>query len=285
MELFRIIVIMSSLLFISCDDEKHCIDDDHSNAFQITKNISFNGVSVDVIIEKPDGNEFDVLMVFRGTVWRDSLILQASQNALEKFKGILARKDMMIISVAYPEENLLFGDNIQHAEAALLWLKYKAESELDITVNKIFLAGHSQGGYLVTRLNTMHPTDGVIANAPGPLNLIFRCQLEENGQIPNAMACSLLYEEYGSVTTNPDAYFDRSLLNFTSSYQSDILFVQGLEDGPIHMHSWPQFKEDVEGCTDCQSIRFLELPGFGHAALFHNGEAIQKFNNFINRQF
>ncbi len=281
MQACRITILIIASLFIGCNDDKHTVAQNHSEAYQITKSITYNGVSVDLIIDKPDTNEFDVLMVFRGTVRRDSLILQASQNALEMFKGILDRKDMMIVSVAYPEENLLFGDNIQHAEAALLWLKNNANSKLGITVNKIFLAGHSQGGYLVTRLNTMHQTNGVVANAPGPLNLVFRCQLEENGQIPNQMECSLLYDEYGSVTTNPDAYLERSLLNFTSGYQSDILFVQGLEDGPIHMHSWPTFKEDVEGCTDCQSTYFLELSGFGHAALFYNQGAIREFNNFI----
>ena len=286
MGLLRMIFIIVSFLFISCsEDEQHIHDDDnnHDISIQITKNITYNGVSVDLFIDKPDADEFDVLMVYRGTVRRDSLILQASQNALERFKSILHRKDMMIISVAYPEENLLFGDNIHHAEAALLWLKNEAENDLDITVNKVFLAGHSQGGYLVTRLNTMHQTDGVIANAPGPLNLVFRCHLEESGQIPNEMECSLLYEEYGSVTTNPDAYFERSLLNFTTGYKSDILFVQGLDDGPIHMHSWPQFKEDVESCADCQSVDFLELPEFGHAALFYSQEAIQEFNGFIDK--
>ncbi len=75
------------------------------------------------------------------------------------------------------------------------------------------------------------------------------------GRFPNAMECFLLYDAYGSVKTNPDAYFDRSLLNFTSGYQSDILFVQGMEDEPIHMHSWPQFKEDIENCTNCQNIQ------------------------------
>jgi len=279
----RITMLFFTMIFFGCKDDGDALDHNHNDAYQMTKSITYNGISVDLIIDKPDGNELDVLLVFRGTVRRDSLILQASKNALDRFKGILDRKDMMIVSVAYPEENLLFGDNIQHAEAALLWIKNMANSELGITVNRIFLAGHSQGGYLVTRLNTMHQTAGVIANAPGPLNLVFRCQLEENGQIPNEMECSVLYDEYGSVTTNPDAYFERSLLNFTAGYQSDILFVQGLQDGPIHMHSWPHFKEQVESCTDCQSIHFLELPGFGHAALFYSEEAIIEFNSFIDR--
>lgn len=271
------------LLSFSCNKDDNPIDINHNSAYQITKSISYNGVSVDLVIDKPEGKEFDVLMVFHGTVRRDNLILQAAHNVLERFKSILNRKDLMIISVAYPEENLLFGDNIQHCEAALLWVKNNANRELGITLNKLFLAGHSQGGYLVTRLNTIHQTDGVIANAPGPLNLVFRCQLEENGQIPNEMECTLLHNEYGSTSTNPDAYFERSLLNFTNGFKSDILFIQGLNDGPIHMRSWASFKQQVGACTDCQNNQFLELSGFGHTALFQSQEAKAVFNNFINR--
>jgi hypothetical protein len=105
---------------------------------------------------------------------------------------------MMIVSVAYPQEYVLLGDNIVKCEAALLWLKNKASQELGITVKKIFLGGHSQGGYMVTRLNTMHQTNGVIANAPGPLNLVYRCQLEENGQIQPSAVCTKLKKVYGT---------------------------------------------------------------------------------------
>jgi hypothetical protein len=283
MKFIKMKLLLLILLSFSCKKDDTPADLNHHPAYQITKNISYNDVSVDVVIDKPEGNEFDVLMVFHGTVRNDDLILQAAHNVLERFRDILDRQDMMIISVAYPEENLLFGDNIHHSEAALLWVKNKANEELGITVNKLFLAGHSQGGYLVTRLNTMHQTDGVIANAPGPLNLVFRCQLEENGQIPNEMECDLLFNKYGSTSTNPNAYFERSLLNFTNGFKSDILFVQGLNDGPIHMHSWPTFKEQVENCSDCQDIHFFELPGFGHTALFQSVNARVEFNNFINR--
>ncbi len=273
------VMVFFLLLVLACNKADETNQD---NAYQIVKSISYNGVSVDLVIDKPENNELDVLMVFHGTVRRDSLILQAAHNVLDRFKSTLERKDMMIVSVAYTEENLLFGDNIQHCEAALLWVKNMANSELGITVKKIFLAGHSQGGYLVTRLNTMHQTAGVIANAPGPLNLVFRCQLEENGQIPNEMECTILYNHYGSTAANPEAYFERSLLNFTDGFKSDILFVQGLEDGPIHMHSWPQFKQLIEDCTDCQSTQFLELTGVGHNALFTSTQAKTTFNDFIN---
>ena len=253
-----------------------------SPPYQTTKKVSYNGVTVDVVINKPAGNEFDVLLVFHGTVNFDSEVLLAAKNTLDSFKAILDNKNMMIISVAYPEENLLFGDNNRQCEAALLWLKNTAAAELGLKVKKIFLAGHSQGGYQVTRLNTLHPTNGVIASAPGPLNLVYRCKLEESGQLAPSQQCSLLKNTYGITTLNPTAYANRSLLNFTTGLTSDILFIQGLEDSPIQMYSWPFFKADLMKCTTCKSIEFLEVPGLGHPALFISTQAKIVFNTFIN---
>lgn len=251
-------------------------------AYRVTKNIAYNGVSVDVVIDKPQNDTVDVLVVYHGTVAFDHKILEAANNTLDEFKKILQRTDMMIVSVAYPEENLLMGDNLLHAEAALLWVKNKADQELGVKVGKIFLGGHSQGGYLVTRLNTLHATNGVVANGPGPLNLVYRCQLEENGQIQNSIACNLLENAYGTTTANPDAYFQRSLLNFTGGFKSDILLVQGLNDSPIQMYSWPLFAQEVSHCSDCREVQVLEVPGFGHTALFQSAQAKTAFNDFIN---
>jgi hypothetical protein len=251
-------------------------------AYRQTKTITYNSISVDVIVDKPALNEVDVLLVFHGTVLYDSSLMTAANNTLDKFKGILDRKDMMIVSVIYPQENVLLGDNIVQAEAALLWLKNKANQELGIKVKKVFLGGHSQGGYIVTRLNTMHQTNGVIANAPGPLNLVYRCQLEERGQIQSGAVCSKLKSVYGTTATNSTAYFQRSLLNFTKGFKSDILFVQGLSDAPIQLYSWPTFKQDVMSCTNCQKSQFVEIVGGEHGSLFESPIAKTEFNNFIN---
>ena len=276
----RLLILLPIILF-------SCTKDISTNtqipaAYRQTKTISYNSVNVDVVIDKPALDDLDVLLVFHGTVLLDSNIITAANTTLDKFKGILDRDDMMIVSVAYPQENLLFGDNIVQGEAALLWLKNEASQELGITGNKIFLGGHSQGGYMVTRLNTMYQTNGVIANAPGPLDLVFRCELEENGQIQSSAVCSLLENIYGSTTENPDAYFKRSLLNYVDSFTSDILFFQGLEDSPIQMYSWPTFKNAVLSCTDCQNTQFVEIPDEGHGSLFESPIGKTEFNNFIN---
>lgn len=278
----RIFIPLLLLFFLSCEKDNSADQPNpNTSAYRITKSISYNSVNVNVIIDKPVVNEFDVLITYHGTVQSDSDILPAAETTLNQFKNILNRQDMMIVSVAHPQLNILFGDNILQAEAALLWVKHKANQELGITVKKIFLAGHSQGGYLVTRLNTMHQTNGVIANAPGPLNLVYRCQLEENGQAPASYPCNKLRNVYGTTVTNPNAYWERSLLNFTNGFKSDILFVQGLDDLAIQLYSWPTFKQDVINCTNCQNRQFVEISG-GHTALFQNQTARTEFNNFIN---
>lgn len=276
---FMRLLIFLSIFFLSCTKYSKTST---PIAYRQTKTINYNNTSVDVVIDKPALNDLDVLIVYHGTVLYDMFSLTAANTTLDSFKNILDRKDMMLLSVAYPGENLLFGDNIIQAEAALLWVKNSAARELGITVKKVFLAGHSQGGYLVTRLNTMHKTNGVIANAPGPLNLVYRCNLEENGQVATSVTCDKLRNIYGTTSTNPDAYFQRSLLNFTNGFKSDMLFVQGLNDSPIQLYSWPTFKQDVLNCTNCQSTQFVEVPGGTHPSLFTSPVAKTEFNNFIN---
>lgn len=260
---------------------------DSDSSSRQTKTIGYEGRSVQAIIDKPKGTSFDVLMVFHGTVQgqanHDALIMEAAETTRSAFRSLLDRQDVMIVSVAYPQADLLFGDNLAYAETALKWLMNRAEAELGVDVKKIFLGGHSQGGYLVTRMNTLYPTDGVIANAPGPLNLVYRCELEENGQIQATPVCDLLRTTYGTTAQNPDAYFQRSLLDHVSGFKSDILFVQGLDDSPIQMYSWPRFKSEVQACETCQQTLFVELPGFGHGALFNSSEARSAVNAFINR--
>jgi hypothetical protein len=273
------LLILLTLFFFSCDKDNTTVQ---PAAYRITKTVTYNNINVEVIIDKPALNEVDVLLVFHGTVMYDSSIMTAANTTLDKFKGILDRNDMMIVSVAYPQEHVLLGDNIVQGEAALLWLQNKASQELGITVKKVFLGGHSQGGYMVTRLNTMHQTNGVIANAPGPLNLVYRCQLEENGQVQSGAVCTKLKNVYGTTTSNPNAYIQRSLLNFTNGFKSDILFVQGLNDAPIQMYSWPTFKQDVLSCTNCQKRQFVEIVGGEHGSLFESPTAKTEFNNFIN---
>jgi poly(3-hydroxybutyrate) depolymerase len=252
-----------------------------SGAYTVTRSIGTSSVAVPAIIAKPVADTVDALLLFHGTVEYDSLVPGATQQTLAKFGALLDRDDLLLVSVAYPEEGLLLGDNYRHAEAALLWVRERAAQELGITVGKIYLAGHSQGGYLVTRLNAEYEVAGVIASAPGPLNLGFRCGLEEDGKLAPGLNCGRLYAAYGSTRENPGAYAARSLLGFTGQQRSPVLFVQGLDDSPIQIYSWPTFRAQLEACGSCAERTFLELPGEGHPALFESTAARQALNDFL----
>ena len=273
------LLIWLTLLLFSCKKETPAETPAPSRE---NRKITYNNQTVDIILEKPAAAAADVLMVFHGSVAFDRDLMTAANTTLDQFKNILDRKDMMIVSVIYPQENVVLGDNIIVGEAALLWLKNKASQELGIQVKKIFLGGHSQGGYMVTRLNTLHATNGVIANAPGPFNLVYRCGLEEAGTAQASSFCTRLRNTYGITTSNPAAYFNRSLLNFTKGFKSDIIFFQGLNDSPIQMYSWPVFKQEVQNCSTCQQVQIVEIPGGEHPALFEIPSARAPFNIFIN---
>lgn len=250
---------------------------------QDVRRITHNKISFDVVIDRPPNTIVDVVVAFHGTVQSDDQIIPAAINTLNRVKEITNRNDVMFVSVAYPQQNVLFGDGIREAEAALLWVRERTRKVLKRKIRRLFLVGHSQGGYIVTRLNTMHRTDGVIANGPGPLNLVYRCGLEENSQIPPSAVCNLLRQTYGTTTANPAAYMARSLLSFTNGHRSDILFVQGLADSPIQLFSWPTFKQQMNDCTTCQARQFADIEGAGHTAMFDHPAGIAAYNAFINR--
>lgn len=283
--LARVLLLLASMMLHACGSNSSVTNPPAEVAFRQTKRLSYNGVSVDAVIKKPAANDVDVMLTFHGTVVYDSLILQAANTALDNFDSLLVNDStMMYVSVAYPEENLLLGDNVSHAEAALLWVRNKAAQELGIRVGKVFLAGHSQGGYVVTRLNTMHETDGVIASAPGPLNLVYRCGLEEDGKVASSSQCTALREAYGTTKENPEAYRERSLLRYTSGYKADIFFVQGMTDSPIQLASWPLFTQNINACANCKQVQILELEGLPHQALFMSAEGKAAFNSFVEQR-
>jgi polyhydroxybutyrate depolymerase len=254
-----------------------------SGPYTITRAIGTATLSVPAILDKPAGDTFDVMLLFHGTVGEDSLVLDAARTTLESFGALFDHRDLLLVSVAYPEEGLLIGDNVRHAEAALQWVRESAARELGITVRRVFLAGHSQGGYIVTRLNTLQTVDGVIANAPGPLDLVFRCGLEEDGALAAGRVCTRLRQAYGTTRQNPGAYRARSLLEFTGNQRSPLLVVQGLADTPIQMANWPLFRQQLESCGPCAARTILELPLLGHQSLFSSAVAKRTFNEFLER--
>ena len=97
----RLIFLLSIIYFSSCAKEN--TTHESIDASRVIQTITYNDIDIDVVIDKPALNEIDVLLVFHGTVLYDSNLITAANTTLDKFKGILDRNDMMIISVAYPQ--------------------------------------------------------------------------------------------------------------------------------------------------------------------------------------
>jgi phage-related protein len=209
--------------------------------------------------------------------------------------------DKILFSVAYPQDsipgwtqtqaNALFpgitlssfyiGDNISYVSAALQWAITSLNSYLTSlgtgkSRNRIFTFGHSQGAYLAHRLNTMHAVDGVICNAPGPIDLLTRCQNSEaNGD--NNPTCSKLKTGYGSTSATPTTYSSRSLQAFLSGTLSPAFFIQALDDPTGKSAGVPQvagmtgiIQPGLNACITCGSFIFGYYQTGGHPAFSTN---------------
>jgi len=186
------------------------------------------------------GTQFDVVVLYHPTITTTGVTpITSAENFLNITLNQINIKDKIIFSVAYPQDaipdweadpslpeqqfpgidypNFYLGDNIAYAEASLLWVKngglntYFTDNNIPRSINKIFTFGHSQGAYLTHRLNTMHAVDGIISNAPGPIDLLTRCSGNQN---TINVTCNKIRVGFGSTAENPSAYDDVSLKNF-----------------------------------------------------------------------
>jgi hypothetical protein len=251
---------------------------------EIQFELEYDGVQLEGYLYIPTATEsVDVIIAFHGTTTDDDNSLSAAQNVLNQLKNNVGITDKAIVSIAYPQENMLFGDNIVYAEAALKWLMSNPVDVFEVNINRIFLFGHSQGGYLVTRLNTMYKTDGIIASAPGPIDLVIRCSADESLPVQNrSRECQLLFSTYGSANTNPEPYYNRSLINYSTGHKSNALYVQGLADTPFQVARFNEFETALNQCGNCAPFLILKVPGGGHASATGTEEGKEAFRKFLN---
>ena len=90
------------------------------------------------------------------------------------------------------------GDNLPYARAAVKWVKnsldtYIAAQGGSQTINDVYLFGHSQGGKLVTKINTLDTgIAGIVANAPGPIQFDETCSSS-----PSVISCAKIAAIHG----------------------------------------------------------------------------------------
>ena len=165
-------------------------------------------------------SQVDVVVVFHGTLNEGGnvTIADAAASSLNAFldQSNLNVRDKIIFSVAYPQDHIsstrqynlpnvgieaptfLMGDNLPYTRAAVKWVQnslnaYIAAQGGSKTIGDVYLFGHSQGGKLVTKMNTLETgITGVVANAPGPIQFDQTCAAVQN------TSCSKVISLYGA---------------------------------------------------------------------------------------
>jgi hypothetical protein len=260
------------------------------------------------------GPEVDVVVLYHGTIeTADVSPLDSAQTFINiaTNPSQLNIRDKIVFSVAYPQDAIpvwvtdtedpsvefpefgtfldidtfYFGDNITYAEAALLWVKEQLNSYLSSvgiskSISRVYTFGHSQGAYLVHRLNTMHSVDGVISNAPGPIDLLDRCKGVQN---TSNYTCNKIRVGFGSTSTNPEAYNSRSLKDYLSGTLSPQLFTQALNDDAYQVNLMQTVVQPgVNTCTEYGPIEFNYYNTGGHASFITNTTQQEDIRNYVN---
>ena len=256
-------------------------------------------------------SSIDVVVVFHGTVSPEGpngpSIADASVTALNHFldpSGLNVR-DKIIFSAAYPQDHIsqarnlnisgtgteqadfLMGDNLPYARAAVGWVKnslnsYMSSNGISKTIGNVYLFGHSQGGKLVAKMNTLETgIAGVIANAPGPIQFDQTCASGGSSTI----SCTKIAAIHGASTGNGDEpYQSIGLETYTSTHNAPILFTQATGDqtGGGNQYTWLQdYVNALEAISANAEATLTTVSGSNHAAFTSDSTLQSAIRTFV----
>ena len=254
-------------------------------------------------------NTIDVLVVFHGTIDEGGTqtIAEAAETSLNFFldQNNLNVRDKIIFSAAYPQDHIsqsrqygltgvgteestfLFGDNLPYARAAVGWVQnsldaYMAANGISKTIGNVYLFGHSQGGALVSKINTLDTgITGVIANAPGPIQFDQTCNIQ-----PGSTSCTKIAAIHGASTGNgSQPYESIGIESYTSTHNAPLLFTQALDDtaGGGNQATWLQdYVNAIDAIGANAATTLTTVATGGHAAFTTDATLQAAIRNFLN---
>ena len=191
----------------------------------------------------------DVIVAFHGTLPDDDPdpAVVATQDGIQEQAisflnnvlinaNTLSLVDKIIFSVACPQDHIsnvrqynlsgvgkeeptfLMGDNLPYARAAVKWVinslnTFIADNGGSATIGDVYLLGHSQGGKLAAKINTLETgIAGVVSNSPGPIQFDLTCSAD-----PTNDQCSKVAYIHGP--SNPSSSGGSGLQNIVDSAQ------------------------------------------------------------------
>jgi len=257
-------------------------------------------------------SSIDVIVVYHGTISEagTQTIAEAAQQSLEVFidENELNIRDKIIFSVAYPQDHIsntrqynlpgvgteeptfLFGDNLPYARAALKWVQnsldtFMSSNGISKTIGNVYIFGHSQGGSLVCKLNTLETgITGVIANAPGPIQFDQTCNVQ-----PGSTSCTKIAAIHGpSAGDGSEPYQSIGIESYTSTHNAQMLFTQALDDtaGGGSQATWLQaYINAIDAIPANANTSYVTVPTGGHAAFVTDDTLQAAIRNFVNSDF
>lgn len=204
----------------------------------------------------------DVIVAFHGTL-ADDTANPANQNGIEEQASFfltniltnantLSLVDKIIFSVAYPQDHIsnvrqynlsgvgkeeptfLMGDNLPYARAAVKWAINSLDAFIaaqggSATIGNVYLLGHSQGGKLAAKINTLETgIAGVVSNSPGPIQFDQTCSAD-----PTNDTCSKVAAIHGPASVSSSgSYSDSDVdshLNKSSAATGQVLGWNGTD--------------------------------------------------------
>ena len=246
----------------------------------------------------------NVLVAFHGTLDETgtTTIGDAAYYQRNLWVNTIGVKDMIVFAPAIPQDHIdgdrqygidgreaasfLMGDNINYARAAVEWVKndlisYLATQGVTQTLGDVYVFGHSQGGKLACKINTLTTgIAGVVANAPGPIQFDQTCAAD-----PDNYSCSKVAAIHGASTGDGSSPYNTiGLENYTSTHNAPILFTQALDDtvGGGNQATWLQnYRNAIDAISGNANTTVTTVPTGGHAAYESNAVLQLAIKNFI----
>ncbi len=237
-------------------------------------------------VTKPEGDSMDLVVLLHGTTNDDAASETAALKMPEMIRAMPRLSDACIVSLAYRETGMAIGDDVLEPLDVFSALE-KNPSLQGLDRKKLQIIGHSRGGYVALMINAAVPNDGIVVNAPGPLDIAHSCEILLESGNPGAaqmraFCAGTMAERYGTLAQNRGAYEALSVANRACFSKSPVLFLQGGRDKRIQIEELAELEALFESGRCPIDYEILRVENAGHSDIFEWEEVWSRILSFLD---
>ncbi|RMF55492.1 hypothetical protein D6745_01815 [Candidatus Woesearchaeota archaeon] len=247
--------------------------------------------SVTAFLNKPKGIDFDkVIIIAGGYTDTDKGGYNSAKRISDLVKDKFNRLGYLSLVVVYKQETGLGDKDLKDFLCAVRWAKHNA-GEYGLKLDKIYLLGHSRGGYIVSFANTIEKTNGVIANSfVTDLRRLY--EMTENKEIglydPELQKraeniINLTIRSYsGTPDEVPKIWEQKSIIPNINKMKSRYMFTLGNDELKYAHEIMGGLEKAFESCNDCVEWEYVKINNMKHYP-FYNKEWWEAVLEFIRK--